>query len=269
MPIAPTALAASTSAPHVATASRPHRHVDSAERFVERDRNLAIFDSHLTMSDWITTTLNNAATQTSSTTTTASPSEINASPEANNQTPSNPPSLVLTPFGDYRQTNRRSGLIPLVPIIRRRNLVDRGQNDASSSSSGSSPSPSNSSTTAATAPVVQSTGSEPGGWRTPRPGLFHNIDLEALNFEALFGIPDGLFNTGLTKQEINRHTISYEYKSSMPVKRKRAKGDEGEASSSATSPTTNDNCSICLDKFNTSVQVRYVREAFVYFYLHC
>lgn len=244
--------------------------MDSAERYVERDRNLAIFDRRVTdeMNDWITTTLSNAATQTSSTTTTASPSEINASPEANNQIPSNPPSLLLTPFGDYLQTNRRSGLIS-VPIFRRRNLVDRGQSDASSSGSGSSPSPSNSSTTTATtAPVVQSSGSEPGGWRSPRPSLFQNIDLEALNFEALFGIPEGLFNNGLTKQEINRHTISYEYKSSMPVKRKRTKGDEGEASSSATSPTTNDNCSICLDKFNTSVQVRYVRRRLFLLYLH-
>lgn len=81
--------------------------------------------------------------------------------------------------------------------------------------------------------------------------------VEQLNFEALFGLNDSYFNNGLNKQEINRHTISYEYKVSSPVKRKRMKTENGEAALPAqTSCATTDGCSICLDKLNPNVIVR-------------
>lgn len=81
--------------------------------------------------------------------------------------------------------------------------------------------------------------------------------VEQLNLEALFGINDSYFNNGLSKQEINRHTISYEYKVSSPVKRKRMKTEDGETALPAqTSSATTDGCSVCLDKLNPNVVVR-------------
>ena len=84
------------------------------------------------------------------------------------------------------------------------------------------------------------------------------IDIEPLNFDTFFGFPENYFNDGLTKQEINRHTISYEYKPVVSAKRKRIKTEEIEGSIPSTSATLFENCSICLDKFNQNVQVRYV-----------
>jgi len=83
-----------------------------------------------------------------------------------------------------------------------------------------------------------------------------NVDLEPFNFDAFFGLPDSYFNDGLSKQEINRHTISYEYKPILPTKRKRIKTEEIDTPSTSAVTACNDNCSVCLDKFNPNVQVR-------------
>lgn len=77
------------------------------------------------------------------------------------------------------------------------------------------------------------------------------LAMEPINIDAFFGI-DLFQNDGLTKQEINRHTVSYEYKLIVPTKRKR----KTDKSSSLSSTSENENCSICLDKFNSNVHVR-------------
>ena len=56
---------------------------------------------------------------------------------------------------------------------------------------------------------------------------------------------------GLTKQEINRHTISYVYK---PRKRKRMKSVSNDTEHSSSPPI--DSCSICLDHFSSCSLVR-------------
>lgn len=83
--------------------------------------------------------------------------------------------------------------------------------------------------------------------------------VDHLNFEAIFGLDGNFFSNGLSKQDINRHTISYEYKASAPLKRKRMKTEDGEAaapSAQTSTATANDGCSICLDKLNPNVTVR-------------
>uniref|UniRef100_A0A6P6Y203 RING-type E3 ubiquitin transferase n=1 Tax=Dermatophagoides pteronyssinus TaxID=6956 RepID=A0A6P6Y203_DERPT len=99
----------------------------------------------------------------------------------------------------------------------------------------------------------------------------NNGDIVRTVFERLHGTAIQLnrdghwFNlqNGLTKQEINRHTISYEYK---PKKRKRMKVIVESNGSGECSRTSNNNqqnqacesdvCSICLDRFCVNIIVR-------------
>lgn len=172
--------------------------------------------------------INNAATQTSTntaSTTASSATTTNASNSSNRS-----PSFLLTPLQDYIRTigafitYSHAGRTPL--------LLNGGNNNS-------------------TAPTATNNNNNNNGNANNV-----NFDIEPFNFDAFFGLPDSYFNDGLTKQEINRHTISYEYKPALPVKRKRVKTEESDAITTSAATCTNDNCSICLDKFNPNVQVR-------------
>lgn len=173
--------------------------------------------------------INNAATQTnSSAVNTHEPTITNfepVPPTNNSANTTNNPSFLLTPLHDYIRTI--STFIAYGTTGRTPTLV------------------------------LNASGSENNNATSGNANNL-NIDIEPINFDTFFGFPDAIFNDGLTKQEINRHTISYEYKPCLSTKRKRVKMEELEtpAPSTSTATSTNENCSICLDRFNQNVQVR-------------